>query len=331
MFSLLKMGSYMKRWPVLMSLALGLYPALAPAQEPNIVFASIDDGARILGARDDYATEASPFDRAVRLQTDRPVDEVEFLEQASHAVLPWSDGERRRIRALFARYRPLLQRSAIVFPPQVYLIKTTGAEQAHAPYTRANAIVIPETALAQDRDPLERVVAHELFHIASRYSPQLRDSTYRAIGFYPCGNLQFPVSLAPRKITNPDAPNNAHCIRVRVHGSRQWAMPILFSTTDRYDTKRGGELFDYLGFGLLAVTKGDDKTPALAVAGPNGPEVFALRDVSDFFEQVGHNTEYVIHPEEIVADHFALFLLGKTAVPSPAVYRRLSEIFMAGK
>jgi hypothetical protein len=33
--------------------------------------------------------------------------------------------------------------------------------------------------------------------------------------------------------------------------------------------------------------------------------------VEDFLEQVGRNTRYVIHPEEILAENFALLITGK--------------------
>ncbi len=53
-------------------------------------------------------------------------------------------------------------------------------------------------------------------------------------------------------------------------------------------------------------------------------------EVTGFFEQVGQNTTYLIHPEEILADNFVLLVTGKRDVPSPGVVVQLGRI-LAGK
>jgi hypothetical protein len=58
------------------------------------------------------------------------------------------------------------------------------------------------------------------------------------------------------------------------------------------------------------------------------PRLLPLQAVSNFFEQVGKNTEYVIHPEEILADNFALLVLGGGSnTPSPEVLRKMKTVF----
>lgn len=47
------------------------------------------------------------------------------------------------------------------------------------------------------------------------------------------------------------------------------------------------------------------------------PELLTIEQVSGFYEQVGRNTEYIIHPEEILADNFRLILLGIKNPKSP--------------
>ena len=86
--------------------------------------------------------------------------------------------------------------------------------------------------------------------------------------------------------------------------------PILFSRAESYDPVRGGEFFDYLQLGLLVRTE-----PGAALS---TERVVGLQQVTGFFEQVGQNTQYVIHPEEILADNFALLVLDMN-VKSPAV------------
>ncbi len=51
-----------------------------------------------------------------------------------------------------------------------------------------------------------------------------------------------------------------------------------------------------------------------------------MQQASDFFTQVGHNTRYIIHPEEILADNFALLVLAERNPPSPEIIERLQGI-----
>jgi hypothetical protein len=52
----------------------------------------------------------------------------------------------------------------------------------------------------------------------------------------------------------------------------------------------------------------------------------AAQEVSGFVEQVGQNTDYVIHPEEILADNFALLVIGQQNVPSPEILHKMKAI-----
>jgi hypothetical protein len=61
------------------------------------------------------------------------------------------------------------------------------------------------------------------------------------------------------------------------------------------------------------------------VDGPK-PMLVDIQQVSGFFEQVGKNTEYIIHPEEILADNFASLVLGQRNLPSPEVMEMIQAI-----
>ena len=53
--------------------------------------------------------------------------------------------------------------------------------------------------------------------------------------------------------------------------------------------------------------------------------------IRGFTEQVGRNTEYIIHPEEILADNFSLLLAQDKAVASPDVLQKIRAILLAAK
>ena len=56
------------------------------------------------------------------------------------------------------------------------------------------------------------------------------------------------------------------------------------------------------------------------------PVLASPEKVSGFFEQVGGNTKYLIHPEEILADNFAWLILDEHNVPSPEILQKMRPI-----
>ena len=280
-------------------------------------FATEIEAANILGEKDDFIERLSPFDRAARMKTDQPVSEERFLTFVKSNVRPWSDTDERKIEQAIIAIRPALQKLSIGFPPKVNFIKTTGGEEGHAFYTRDTAIIMPGPELEKaDAELIKKTIAHELFHIVSRANPELREKLYQAIGFTKCDEVQLPPEFASRKITNPDAPRNDHSIRLRFGGREVAAVPILLSGSDKYDPAHGGEFFDYLQLKFLVPPK---------VEGGK-PELVDPSYVSGYFEQIGHNTDYIIHPEEILADNFALLVLGSGNVKSLDVLDRIRAL-----
>ena len=280
-------------------------------------FASVNEGAEILGRKDEFIQRLSTFDRAARMKTDRSISEDEFLKFVKGSVLTWNESEKAKIEAAIASIRPGLDALPLSLPKIVNLVKTSGAEEGHAFYTRDTAIVLPEKETDEgDSGLLKRTIAHELFHILPRVNPALREKLYELIRFKKCGEVEFPSDLKSRKITNPDAPRNDHAIQIRVGGEEVRAVPILFSNAAKYDVNRGGEFFNYLQLSFLQVPRMSSGQPVLAT-----PE-----EVSGFFEQVGRNTNYFIHPEEILADNFALLILDEHNVPSPEILEKMRRI-----
>jgi hypothetical protein len=113
---------------------------------------------------------------------------------------------------------------------------------------------------------------------------------------------------------------------VQVGGQASWAVPILFASTEKYDISRGGEFFDYLNFQFLLVERSGDPPIVRPLFDGPQPRVVAIQQVSGFIKQVGRNTGYIIHPEEILADNFVLLVLGERNAPSPDVLDRIKKV-----
>jgi hypothetical protein len=78
----------------------------------------------------------------------------------------------------------------------------------------------------------------------------------------------------------------------------------------------------------LVVEKGGGSQNFKAVSDGSSPKLVGTERVSGFMEQVGRNTDYVIHPEEILADNFALLVLNEQNVASPEILRKMREVLM---
>ncbi|MEO8432597.1 MAG: hypothetical protein ABI592_13880 [Acidobacteriota bacterium] len=292
----------------------------------TVELASAATGARLLVEKDVFVRALGPFDRSSRLKTDRDVSEAEYLAFVARQTREWSASEKAVLRPMLLAFREKTSALAMRMPPTVYLLKTTGLEEGMAAYCRGAAVVLPAKLVAGDPKQLQSVLFHELFHIFSRHNPQSRQALYRIVGFQTCPQIPYPEALASRRITNPDAPVLDAVIRVKSGAETVTATPILFSKTERYDAKQGGEFFESLVFRLLVVEESGGLFRAAADAAGQ-PRLLDPAALPDYREQVGRNTDYLIHPEEILADNFVLLVLPSAGPPpSPRILEELRAV-----
>ena len=297
-----------------------------PLAEGTVLrFAEVRDGVDALVRRDEFVKQLSPFDRQVRLRTDRDVTEEDLLAHIPRHVLPWTSEDVQKLTPLIESLARKLAPWKLALPGVLLLVKTDGREDASAAYCRGAAIVLPENMLGGRS--LEKILPHELFHVLSSHNPRLRQALYQSIGFQRCNEVPLPGPLQDRKITNPDAPLNNQFITVTQDGRTMELMPVLFSKAARYDPVRGGNLFAYLEFKLMALENDNGVRRAALVDGK--PVFLEPAGVPGFAEQVGRNTSYVIHPEEILADNFVFLLNGRIDLPTPRVVEQMGKILQA--
>jgi hypothetical protein len=154
----------------------------------------------------------------------------------------------------------------------------------------------------------------------------LRQKLYAIIGFTPCDPITLPRELAAVKITNPDAPTLDYFITVEHEGAELKVVPVLLCDRDTYDPNRTS-LFNYLQFRLLAVEQNDDGWTPLLKDGE--PILIDGKSCQSYRRQIGDNTNYIIHPDEILADNFAHMLMRTKDLKSPEVVERMKAIFSA--
>ncbi|MHB8109476.1 MAG: hypothetical protein ACYDHW_05510 [Syntrophorhabdaceae bacterium] len=297
------------------------------AEKPVFVYASPEEGKAILTARDDFIDYMSPFDRAIRMRSEKPVSQQEFLTFIGNNVMSWDDDEKERLQAIINSMTTKLAPYRGLLPDKIFIIKTTGNEEGHSAYTRANAIVIPQRMAAMNSVEIYKLISHEIFHIMTRKDKKLAEELYSAIGFHKCPAYNLPKNLERRRLTNPDAPANDHCITIKAGKHYFDVLPLLYSNVDSYNRAHGEELFDYLQVGFVSIAKTGKSGSNPVVLKEKEMNLYKEEDLKGFFEKIGRNTDYTIHPEEILADNFSFLFFGMTDVESPEVLNKMRKIF----
>lgn len=194
--------------------------------------------------------------------------------------------------------------------PEIHLIKIGGNHFGlSAFYTRDNCILIPGKQIQHGgTSNLTEVMLHELFHVWSRYHPAKRDKLYNLLGFQRLESLGYSDFLQHRRMLNPDGVDCNWAINV-VKGDKQTALAVPVTYSRYADWKpEFPSFFAHLHFQLFEIEAAGASHWKISSANTG----IDLKDVKNFFEQVGLNTTYTIHPDEILADNFAILAFSKS-------------------
>jgi hypothetical protein len=209
------------------------------------------------------------------------------------------------------------------FPEEILLIKSHGkAYGDDAYYTRENIIVVPEQALAKKNyDEFLRVMLHEISHIVTRTRPSLKAQLYALIGFKHIeGQLVINDSLKQRLLTNPDGiDQNWATTLTTVGNNAAFALPLLYAKNTTISAVPS-EFFANMGFNYFELAANTDgKSFDVLTRGAKQQSTLDTQGINKLFKD-SYNTEYVIHPDEIVADNFAILMLSEKKPTSLAAY-----------
>lgn len=297
------------------------------------------DGAALLSTPDDFVHHQSRFDRQARLSLRTDVVKVTqamYLDYVASQVMEWSAAEIAVLKGIVKVIAGKLAALDFRLPEVIHLVKTSGAEEGHAAYTRQRDVIVLPVNMIQSAftpanygDPLHSgtdptyltdVVIHELFHIFSKNNPQRRWDLYRLVHFEPTGgdvelpkvpwpNADSATSLPELKITNPDTPNLDTFIRMKVPATGSAAtttkalLPVLLAT----GPYAGGVFFDYLDWWFMAITEVKGRWVA-ELDHDRRPVMYQSATLmTQYMRRVGNNiTDELFHPDEIMAQNWVL-------------------------
>ena len=237
-----------------------------------------------------------------------------FKKYNQDNVRDWKSSERSEVmKSLKETHMLLNELNPDLVPKKWQFIKTTGKEEGGAFYTRGTSIIVPENALhnyivRKRKISFLKKMLHETFHVYSRYNPVKRDELFKLIGFKKAKRVELDPVLKKHKFTNPDATDYSYLISLKdKKGVGFKAIILIYSRYPKY-IPGAGNLFYNMKVGLFRVnyTNGVWKTIS---NGKDLPMAIGVGEARGFYEQVGRNTSYIIHPEEIIADNITLLAM----------------------
>ena len=270
---------------------------------------------------DKFFEHLTPIDAAVQMKKNAPLSMSPDVMLSSYKTYLQTDvtGFTKEEAAFIAKamteaFQLVGKVSQRYFPEDIRLIKTKAHHyDAEMYYTRENCIVIPAPMLKQKNyDAFLQTMLHEISHIVTRLNPNVKAQLYALAGFKKIEiPLEMPDALRRRLLTNPDGVDiNWAKSMVSATGKEVFALPLIYAKDTLFDAKKP-DFGDYLGWNYYELApSADNKTLIVQTVGARQQSTLDTRGINDMFLK-NYNTAYIIHPDEIVADNFALLMLSQ--------------------
>ncbi len=267
---------------------------------------------------DGFFESLSEVELSIQLKSETKYDSKKTALESYKQMLvtemgTFSQEEKELMTSAFTEAKRIMDKvNPDLWPSNIEIIKTkTNHYGPDVYYTREDAIVIPENIFAQKAttEGILSVMLHEIYHILSRYHENFREETYALIDFQKHNQeVKLSPTLQRRRLTNPDGVTLDYGIKLNDEsGKEQLVVPFLISSQQYYDQSIPS-FFSYLKFDLYPLIE-QANGKSLLVSDTDGNTPLSAEMQNDYFNHIGDNTQYVIHPDEVMADNFMLALL----------------------
>ena len=260
-------------------------------------FASAEEGRARLLANTEYYSQITQTDLNFRLGHDNATLE-ELLERSAAEIRDYHIIEKYIVDRRIAKMVRQMAKNgyALPLPEEIVFVKSDMSVEimAASGYTHGTDIYLNSTNIAVSVIPgasqfFDKLLWHELFHCLSRNNPEFRAQMYSLIHFTVTGSdFELPPCVRERYLSNPDVEHHDSYAAFRIDGREVDCFLVWMAATDFSETQSGDP----------------DKITALVPI--DGTDSYYTRDQAANFDEVfGTNTDYVIDPEECMADNFA--------------------------
>ncbi len=261
-------------------------------------YASAEEGRERMLSHTAYYDGFTQNDIDYRLQK-RGATLDELLEASTAEVKDFNLIEKYLIDRRIAKMARTLKKNGYTIPlsDEIVYIKTDmEVEGGHSGYTHGNEVYLNSINIAfsflsvGSNDYFGHLLWHELFHYLTRNNPDFRKDMYSLIHFTVAdSDFELPESLRDMYFNNPDVEHHNSYATFTINGSKTDCFLLVICTQDYPE--------DGAPYGF----------PTETVLVPiDGSDTYYTPDqASDFDEVFGTNNDYVVDPEECMADNFA--------------------------
>lgn len=262
-------------------------------------YASQEEGVSLLLGNDEYYNGLSQNELDYKMQKKDATLE-EYKEYASGQVLEFSDEDKQAIDKGMEEVERIIRENDYDIPDidEIVFVKTTQDEEnGSTAYTHGTQIYFGDKMieyLTSDEEETANlsicILWHEIFHCLTRCTPEFRAEMYELIHFtVQEENFEIPPSVYEYFISNPDVENHNSYATFIIDGEPVDCFTAWMSA--KHFEKEGDSFFDYKVTALVPIDGSDT--------------YYVEDDAENFYEIFGRNTDYVMDPEECMADNFS--------------------------
>ena len=238
-----------------------------------------------------------------------------YKEALAGDVMSFSSSDRDFLNKIIKDVGRMLNNISVdLLPEELKLIKVGGRYLGKNVFiTREKCIVIPNYELQKKNEKvLKSILIHELFHIYSRYHPAQKEQLYELIGFHKLKTgpeqIEIPPVLAKTILLNPEGVDYHYTISLEIGDKTANFIPIT-SANFHQQSSRTKDYFPNLSVSFYEIAPTKSGTYRVITA-PDGSSPYTFFEISkSLFEKIGSNTDYLIHPDEILAEKFSLLVI----------------------
>ena len=269
----------------------------------NYRYASKEEGKSLLLGNEEYYNGFSQNDIDYKLEKkDGRMEEL--LSFAGEQVLDFKNKEKAMLDDYFESMKNTLNEKGYSLPPleEIVLVKTTMKEESGAGgYTHGTQIYLNGDRLGAAasgdearKSEMKEILWHELFHCLTRCNPDFRKEMYKLIHFTVVDkDFPIPPNVFEYHISNPDVEHHNSYATFVIDGKNIDCFTDMVTT--KHFEKEGDSFFDCFTTALIPI---------------DGTDVYYTPEQAENFDEVfGTNTDYVLDPEECMADNFANAML----------------------
>ncbi len=266
-------------------------------------YANKDEAVSCYLANEQYFAGFSPCD--IQYKTQDKNGTLEMLkEYGADQMLEFTDEEKAGIDKMVSEMKADLEQNGYTLPGtgEITFIKSTQKEENDSgAYTHGTNIFLGQVLVdlicadeAEDREYGEYILWHEVFHCITRNNPDFRKDMYSIIHFtVQDEDFKIPPSVFEKYISNPDVEHHNSYATFDINGEKIDCFTALIAK-EPFE-KEGDAFFDCMDTALIPID-GSDK-------------YYLPDDATNFWDVFGKNTDYVVDPEECMADNFAFAMV----------------------